>query len=544
MYKILIVDDEPIILSGIKFLLDWQSLGCEICATARNGKAALESIGALSPDIVICDINMPVLNGLEVLKTASASEGAPVFIMLTNLEDFEMARDAMRYKAVDYLVKTQLEPEILENSLTRAIEECNKRGKLARVRQADSYIEENRAFVVADSLRKVISTKGSAYPPDAVRELAGHGAFNSYFLVRLMMDFSELPTLPSFTGDERKRLFAWEKEVIEKLAGNIFKSFALFDLDGYSQSLVLYCYNYKQPDAAAELTRFYSKVTNTSANITQSHLSLLATDVFSGQDTLHLAISQLHELGEFYAHSSCELAFYSTLPKLSYEPLDIKDISNRLVMELRAQSIPLCQELLDSALAKISAAPHHHAAILAACTELYGAATAVLMPLLADDEASEYWSNTTEVMHIIHRLPTRVLALEWLAMLKGHIVRCLELLTSGKGGIAEKARSYVHENADKRIMLQDVANYVNISPSYLSALFKKEYKTNFIDYINQTKIERAQELIHEGKYRIYEIAYMLAFDNAYYFSKVFKRYTGQTPTEYQRKLRGEKNEND
>lgn len=87
-------------------------------------------------------------------------------------------------------------------------------------------------------------------------------------------------------------------------------------------------------------------------------------------------------------------------------------------------------------------------------------------------------------------------------------------------------------------MLQDVADHVNISPSYLSALFKKAYGQNLVDFINQTKVQRACELIREGKYRIYEISYMLSFENAYYFTKVFKKHTGCTPTEYQRREQG------
>ena len=85
-------------------------------------------------------------------------------------------------------------------------------------------------------------------------------------------------------------------------------------------------------------------------------------------------------------------------------------------------------------------------------------------------------------------------------------------------------------------LLQDAADYVCISPGYLSALFKKQYNQNFVDYINEVKTNRACELIREGKYRIYEISYMLGFENAYYFTRVSKRHTGMTPTEYQKQL--------
>ncbi|HCL01480.1 MAG TPA: hypothetical protein DHW61_03545 [Lachnoclostridium phytofermentans] len=89
----------------------------------------------------------------------------------------------------------------------------------------------------------------------------------------------------------------------------------------------------------------------------------------------------------------------------------------------------------------------------------------------------------------------------------------------------------------KRITLQDTASYVGVSLSYLSALFKKQDGQNFIDYVNKSKVDRACELIREGGLKLNEISYRLGFENAYYFSKVFRRHVGVTPSEYQNELR-------
>lgn len=91
-------------------------------------------------------------------------------------------------------------------------------------------------------------------------------------------------------------------------------------------------------------------------------------------------------------------------------------------------------------------------------------------------------------------------------------------------------------NHGRNHSLQDTANYVCLSPGYLSALFKKQYEQSFVDFINEEKCRRARELIRQGEHRINEISYMLGFENAYYFTRVFKRHTGMTPTEYQKKL--------
>ena len=141
-----------------------------------------------------------------------------------------------------------------------------------------------------------------------------------------------------------------------------------------------------------------------------------------------------------------------------------------------------------------------------------------------------HWENTP--------LLRRDQVLRWLAMLQTELSAQLEQYASGKQELIEKAKQYVQDNVDKRIMLQDVADYVCISPGYLSALFKKMYNQNFVDYINHVKMERACELIREGRYRIYEISDMLSFENAYYFSQVFKKHIGMTPTGYQKKIRG------
>ena len=114
--------------------------------------------------------------------------------------------------------------------------------------------------------------------------------------------------------------------------------------------------------------------------------------------------------------------------------------------------------------------------------------------------------------------------LTWLARIKAVLTAQLgQNDSAGRNALLEKARQYVRDNVDKRILLQDAADYVCLSPGYLSALFKKQYNQSFVDFINEEKCRRACELICQEKHRINEISYMLGFENAYYFTRVFKR---------------------
>lgn len=105
MIKLLIVDDEPLVQIGIKSMLNWADYGIEICGAAMNGAVALDMIEEYSPEIVIADIRMPIMNGLELAKTCRDTYGRiPLFIILTRYEEFELARQALA-KSIENTLK-------------------------------------------------------------------------------------------------------------------------------------------------------------------------------------------------------------------------------------------------------------------------------------------------------------------------------------------------------------------------------------------------------------------------------------------------------
>lgn len=131
MIKLLIADDEPLVQIGIKSMISWESLGIEICGTASNGDAAYEMICSHRPEIVLTDIQMPCSSGLELGKRCREEFGElPLFIILTNYEDFNYAREAISFRAFDYLVKIDLSPESLTEAMKRAV------GQVRRLRSA------------------------------------------------------------------------------------------------------------------------------------------------------------------------------------------------------------------------------------------------------------------------------------------------------------------------------------------------------------------------------------------------------------------------
>jgi len=151
MYRVLVVDDEPLVQVGLKSMLQGFE-NVEVIGSASNGKDAFDIIGTESPDIVIADIKMPVMTGLELLAESNKHYGpVPAFIMLTAYEEFEMVRKALSYQAVDYLVKVELDKEQLSEAIKKAIARVNQVKKPegdkaeSRLQNADTFqLEELR----------------------------------------------------------------------------------------------------------------------------------------------------------------------------------------------------------------------------------------------------------------------------------------------------------------------------------------------------------------------------------------------------------------
>ena len=126
MYRIILIDDEPLILAGIASLICWEEHNCRIVGKATNGHDAIDMIMETQPDIIITDIRMPVMNGLELIEACQKRNCEFAFIFLTNLEDFQLAKQALHLGAIDYLVKLDLQPQALIQALDRAKEYCSR----------------------------------------------------------------------------------------------------------------------------------------------------------------------------------------------------------------------------------------------------------------------------------------------------------------------------------------------------------------------------------------------------------------------------------
>ncbi len=524
MYNVLIVDDETIILSGIKFLIDWEKNDCTILNTARNGKDALEKIRDCQPDIVLCDIKMPIMDGIELLKTAGQEFPSIVFIMLTNLQEFQLAKEAIHYRALDYLLKNQLDASALEEALTKAKKEHDQRSKLVQDDKFKYYDSlKKRELIQKACLELLFSPNGSALS-HAESILSENRMLDGYGILYIPLNFATLPDSKTLTRESKISLTAWEKELASRLADSLFGENYLFVQTGQDDSLTLFLWG-QGKDWKQKVSLFSSKLSNASENITQVQSLVCATPCFFGANQLSSCREAYFQRIEyFYLYEETESSELTpSLP--AHEPLGLSGIGSQLEAELNSRNLTGCMLLLDKAIDRLNSTVHQKSQAIWLCNELYRSVSKVF--------PSENLDGNPEIRMLI----TRSQVIRWIENLKNSVSAFLGIRASLKSAPVEKARQYVIEHVEDHISLQEVADAVSISPSYLSTLFKQQYNQSFVSFINQTKVERACTLISEKKMLNREIAYQLGFENAYYFAKVFRRYTGMTPSEYKKSLK-------
>ena len=580
MYKVMLVDDETLILSGIKFLIDWEKNGCVIAATAGNGQDALEKIRRLQPDIVLADINMPVMDGITLMKKVGEEFPHIVFIILTNLKEFELARQALHYRAVGYLVKSQLEAPALEKELEHAKEEREKRNQLMVVNAADYFEKKQQEDVLNKALQETLFFRRGTPGEEYAEFLKDAGVFYRYACFYIPFDFAAMSSGQPPEKEEKAKTMEWIRELAKKTAEKIFRQNYIFLDTGGVNSLVLFVY--ARGDSWEQEAEFFGrKLTSTVKNITRAECRVFCTGLYENEDGLKQCAGEYQTLMERYYLGEDEESGIATEHdsehaggKISagehggsgrlyageqggsgrlyagrigenvisvgkhagngeggYESLGLQGIGPQLYHEITRKNTKGIQALLDSARTRVQNTKHQKSQAIWLLNELNREATEALNGLgMMENSSYSRVSSAAEIENI----NTRRQVLQWLDMLRNTL---LDIVGNGENPgnqIARGARQYVLENIESHVGLQEAADHLGVSAGYLSTIFKREYGQSFIDFINSTKIEYACRLLEEKELMVTEIACRLGYENAYYFSKVFRKYTGMSPTSYQK----------
>lgn len=535
MYRIILIDDEPLILAGIASLINWEEYGCTIIGKATVATEARQMILSLRPDIVITDIRMPVLDGLQLVESCKNEGAIFAFIVLTNLEEFNLARKALSLGAVDYLVKLDLKPE----NLVAALEKAKKRSSFLLKNHSLAGISPSSAGTGASAslqeVRRYLSQTllAKAEPAELGGAISAEGWDRPFLLL-----FSLRPNHIQFQAGEdiydfrliTNQLF----DIIEKIAERYFSSVMLFEYDGKNTYLLAGCLM-EGDNLETVLTGFCTRVTTALTTYFELNAVYGSSTVKGSLREMPQALSEaLVSLDYYYYNSSSPLVFYhnQNIHHSLAKNFNINLFKKELSASIQQNDSGRLREVFRQILELFSSCKPGKDQATSACINIY----TYLYSFFEGDQEDfqEIFPYTINIAEQLGHFNSLSDILIWLESFCDKLCILLSERKSVRSDtLIEQAKAYIEEHLSEKLALADVAGYLNISSGHLSNTFKKFTGVTISDYIATVKINRAKELIHTHKYLMYEISDMLGFENPYYFSKVFKKVTGMAPREYE-----------
>lgn len=404
MLKILIVDDEQVVRVYLQSIVNWEQYDCQVVTTCENGMEALEVMAQQPIDLILTDLEMPKMNGLQLIEEIRSRGYQTKVIVLSNHSDYDLSREVMKLGALDYYVKTNVKEADIISMIELVSEQVKK-----QLLQKHALEEEKRLKI--DNFKIGRKT----------------------FLTTVL------------TGD----VYYNELELSQYV-----KMYHLFE-----PRLSLYQLRFQQP---IELRQFL-------------YVDAIIAAEFQKYDHDVVHLTQEKILVALYERTIVEEQVL-----MDHWLRIVKNIKTYLRAELQASK----QLLIDSTEKLIS------------CTKLF-----------QNDVPSDVSS---------------VIAAEQLSHYRPEIQSIL---------------NYIHEHYDERITLQDLSAFACLNEAYLSRLFKMETKKTINSYINELRIYKAKELLKSPNIMVKEVAQLVGIKDQLYFNRVFKKFCGENPTDYQDRVK-------
>lgn len=526
MYKLLIADDEPLVQVAIKSMCPWSELDIEICATAMNGSLALDLIEKHHPDIVISDIKMPVMDGLELLRTVNERYGnkKPEFIMLTSYEDFNFAKEAIKNSALDYLIKLELTPELLRTTLEKAIDHINS----VRGPQKPGLVTSQGLHSFTDKFMICLLNNLFESEEQMLLQAKDIGVDLSY--TDYMCCYGSFETNLSFGSDINKAISLYSSS-LQMLCELLEKYCPCYPISLDLSHFALILHIGHSGELAAQSVRNILFKINTSL-MNYYNISIRCGIGCMVENPLSICESyQQSRLAYRQTSEEVSVIYLDNSNTMPHNAFHFSLFRNDLTRAFEEYNSELLENTVSSICDLLSNHPGHYVQALDAASNILYFSISLITN--GGQIIAEIFSGYPDGYMSLYHQSTVEQIVSWLMFFTNELTKYFNLKKKEyKNHIVAEVKAYISEHLREKLSLNEVAAKIGINPSYLSQLFSKYNDTGFSEYINTCKIEEAKKMLKEDNAKIYEVADALSFGSEFYFSKVFKKIEGISPTEY------------
>ncbi|WP_256756640.1 response regulator [Cohnella sp. WQ 127256] len=533
MYKVIIVDDEAVVRVGLKNTINWNEHGFDLIGDYANGREAWEAVELHRPELVISDISMPFMDGLELAGLISAQYPYIKMIILTGFDEFEYAQQAIRLKVSDFILKPITAKEIrtlLDRVKTEMDEETKRREDLGRL---NNQLSQSLPLLKERFLERLVAVGlGKAEIAERFAYFGLKLAAPLYLVMVVDVDDFGDRELHSYEHDVEFLLFAAFdifKETLDRENVLLFRTREermVAIISGQENESLLY----EQVFSLAEQVRYhiekYLKFTVTigigRSSVSIEQLPLSYKSALSVLDYRFL-------LGKNRVLSILDM---EGKPTISLPPN--LDWDRKLVSAVKTGSLQDAFDLIENGVVELKSSL---APIEGCFLQMQKVVLSLMNPiqeLVHDLEVSLDWQMR---LLDVYKFKTLDEIQIWLKDLVRSVISAIADNRSHLTNMQiHRAVEYIDTHyANEKMSLQDLCRHVLMSSSYFSLVFKQHTGETFIEYLTGVRITKAKELLHNTTLKFYEIAEQVGYKDPNYFSILFKKQTGTTPKDYREK---------
>lgn len=538
--KLLILDDEPILRQGIVNKLKMSGLPVDIVGEAGDGMAGLELVHREAPDIVITDIRMPGMDGIAFIEQAQRMNEHLNFIVVSGYSDFEYAKRAIRLGVSDYLLKP-VDDDQLKECLTKIMNKIEQ----GRMNHDEMIRLRNEMNESKETLRKQYMTKmlqQADHPDMSAAERNEQlsrieNKYRNYLAVVLVLEPIQLPHYSFRQGDENLIWFAVENVMSERIEST-GRDGVLFQHILHEHEMV-YLFGIESLNEGLVIQAWLKEVLDGLQNYLKLQVTIAMGTIVDEIGQIQQSYKQAKQaIRNKMIHGTGQIYDYESLQKRSGERgiLLTDEDESKLFYWLSEHNATALQNWIEHRIRSLAQSPSAtYMQLEWLCVDLYllfrkylFANTGVTEWIIGDMDDLLYWLQKLSIWQD---------AVNQMQNIADNIVGYLSQNNpSSNKDLMEEVKHYMEMNYDKSITLQSISERFYIHPNYFSRRFKERYGQSFVDYLTGIRMKKAMVWLRETDIKIQDIANRVGFDDASYFSNVFRKYYGVTPKQYREQI--------
>jgi Response regulator containing CheY-like receiver domain and AraC-type DNA-binding domain len=520
MIQVLIVDDEIHCAEGAKCAVDWNALGVEQVFTAYNMKQAQKVLQEQIIHIILCDVEMPKGSGIDLLKWIKENNLSIISILLTSYATFQYAKQAIELGVMDYLLKPIAQEELVA-VFKKAVQAVNdKREKDKNMQLADFWNEEERRRVSRfwrEVLEKEIAPDSAAIMEQAKQEHLTFNENNRYLAILFKVYALDLKENQEMLIESVRKILQeeifcdWDQVVLA------YHDNCLLSIIGYVENLQEHYANMMEGcHILVNTCRVKLQVPVTCYMGEFRESGQLA---FQYEELLQMDRDNVTECaGVYNSHTQRQTIGYNRPDMEAWMDLFAEGKYGEVYKEIDryidnlAHVRKVNSEVLNYLFHDIMQA--FYIAVDRKGVQMY--------LLFQDEDSIKLYQSATKSIRDFKK---------WVMHLVQKAAIFVEM-AANTDSVVSRIKKYIDNNICEELTRTQLANYVYLSPDYLSRIFKQEIGIQLTEYITQKRIQRAKRLLKETDLSIGEIAFSVGYSNWAYFSKVFREKNGETPAQF------------